>query len=62
MSYNNGHLKSNTIETIPNIINIVEIIRTMYTVFFIPIESIVFPKGNIKNVLNTHNLQITIWG
>ena len=50
MSYNNGHLKSNTIETIPNIINIVEIVRTIYTVFFIPIESIVFPKGNIKNV------------
>ena len=60
MSYNNGHLKSNTIETIPNIINIVEIVRTMYTVFFIPIESIVFPKGNIKNVLNTHNQQVTI--
>ena len=49
MPYNNGYLKSNTIETIPNIINIVEIVRTMYTVFFIPIESIVFPKGNIKN-------------
>ena len=50
MSYNNGHLKSNTIEKIPNIINIVEIVRTIYTVFFIPIESIAFPKGNIKNV------------
>lgn len=50
MSYNKGHLKSNTIETIPTIINIVEIVRTMYTVFFIPIKSIVFPKGNIKNV------------
>ena len=50
MSYNKGHLKSNTIETIPTIINIVEIVRTMYTVFFIPIESIVFQKGNIKNV------------
>ena len=59
MSYNNGYLKSNTIETIPNIINIVEIVRTMYTVFFIPIESIVFPKGNIKNILNTHKPQVS---
>lgn len=38
------------IEIMPTIINIIEIIRTTNIVFFIPIVSRVFPKGNIKNV------------